>query len=336
MFGNSRLTATFLAVLLCSASPAISANNHKPDLGPNVSVFDPSMPASSIQRRINDIYATQQHNEFGPERNALLFLPGEYKVDIPVGFYTEVLGLGASPDAVHIVGNVHADASETNNNATTTFWRAAEGFSISPTGGSMQWAVSQAVPFRRMHVRGDIVLHQHHGWASGGWMSDALIDGKVDAGPQQQFISRNTEGGSGSGSNWNMVFVGVSHPPAGEWPTPPYTEVAETPIVREKPFLQVDSAGSMSVCIPSLRNNSVGITWHRGTTPGKTIPISRFYIARAGADTAATMNAALAKGKNLLLTPGIYRLTEAIRVTRPDTVVLGLGFATLQPVNGTE
>ena len=335
MFGNSRLTATFLAVLLCSASPAISANNHKPDLGPNVSVFDPSMPASSIQRRINDIYATQQHNEFGPERNALLFLPGEYKVDIPVGFYTEVLGLGASPDAVRIVGNVHADASERNNNATTTFWRAAEGFSISPTGGSMQWAVSQAVPFRRMHVRGDIVLHQHHGWASGGWMSDALIDGQVDAGPQQQFLSRNTEWGSWSGSNWNMVFLGVPHPPPGEWPMPPYTKIAETPIVREKPFLQADPSGNLSVCIPALRTGSVGITWHGGTTPGRSIPISRFYIARPSTDTAATLNAHLVKGENLLFTPGIYQLTESLSITRPNTVVLGLGFATLKPTNGT-
>jgi len=41
----------------------------------------------------------------------------------------------------------------------------------------MQWAVSQAVSLRRMHVRGDLVLHQHHGGASGGWMSDSLVDG---------------------------------------------------------------------------------------------------------------------------------------------------------------
>jgi hypothetical protein len=329
------IKAVVVALFACSAIPAMAANSRTPDLGPNVLIFGPSMPASTMQRQIDAIYATQQHNEFGSQRNALLFLPGDYKLDIPVGFYTEVIGLGASPDGVHITGNVHADASAPNNNATTTFWRGIEGFSIFPAGGAMQWAVSQAAPLRRMHIRGDIVLHQHSGWASGGWMSDALIDGNVDAGPQQQFISRNTEWGSWTGSNWNMVFVGVPHPPSGEWPTPPYTKIAETPIVREKPFLQVDAAGTMSVCIPSLRNRSVGITWHQGTTPGKTIPISGFYIARPEVDTAATINAALAKGRNLLLTPGIYKLTEAIRVTRPETVVLGLGFATLQPVNGT-
>jgi hypothetical protein len=43
----------------------------------------------------------------------------------------------------------------------------------------------------------------------------------------------------------------------------------------------------------------------------------------------------LAAGKDLILTPGIYELNEPIRITRPNTVVLGLGFATLKPVKGT-
>ncbi len=261
--------------------------------------------------------------------------PGKYKVDVPIGFYTEVIGLGASPDDVEIDGNLHSDASEDNNNATTTFWRSAEGIAVNPPGGSMRWAVSQAAPFRRMHVRGTIVLHQFNGWASGGWMSDDLIDGTVDAGPQQQWISRNTEWGKWTGSNWNMVFVGSPDPPAGEWPSPPYTKIALTPIIREKPFLQVDAAGNYSVRVPSLRRNSSGITWHGGSTPGKSIPLDHFYIARPGIDTAASINAQLSNGKDLLLTPGIYDLMDAIHVTRPDTVVLGMGFATLRPINGT-
>ena len=333
MFGRPGWFAA--AVLLPSAFSAMAASPAKPDLGPNVLIFSPSMPASTMQRQIDDVYRTQQHNEFGSERNALIFLPGSYKLDIPIGFYTEVLGLGASPDDVRIAGDVHSDAALPNNNATTTFWRAAEGFSITPARGTVQWAVSQAAPFRRMHVRGDIVLHQHSGWASGGWMSDDLIDGNVGAGPQQQWISRNTEWGSWSGANWNMVFVGIPHPPNGEWPVPPYTKVGETPIVREKPFLQVDASGNYSVRVPSLRTRSVGITWHSGTTPGRSIPLSRFYIARPDADSAATLNAHLSKGENLLFTPGIYKLTEPLRVLHPNTVVLGLGYATLQPTNGT-
>jgi hypothetical protein len=325
----------FTAGLLATALPALAAKSAKPVFGPNVLIFDSSMSSQLIQKQIDAVYAIQQNNEFGPQRNALLFLPGSYSVDVPVGFYTEVMGLGASPEATRIAGNVHADASHEHNNATTTFWRAAEGLSIEPAGGTMQWAVSQAVSLRRMHIRGGLVLHQHHGWASGGWMSDSLVDGNVDSGSQQQWISRNCDWKSWTGANWNMVFVGVVHPPDGAWPSPPYTTIARTPVVREKPFLQVDAGGEFSVRVPGLRSDSVGITWRGGETAGETIPISQFYIARPDVDTAETINAQLALGKNLILTPGIYELVAPIRVTRPHTVVLGLGFATLRPVKGT-
>jgi hypothetical protein len=318
-----------------AASTSSLAVAQKPDFGPNVLIFDPTIPSASIQQQIDKVYAVEQHAEFGPERYAILFKPGDYKIDVPIGFYTQVLGLGGTPDAVRIEGNVHADASLPRNNATCTFWRGAEGFSVTPTGGYLQWAVSQAVPFRRMHVRGNLVLHQNRGWASGGWISDSLIDANVDAGTQQQWISRNTEWASWTGSNWNMVFVGVNRPPAGEWPAPPFTKVELAPIVREKPFLEVNAAGKYSVRVPALSSNSTGVSWHSGVTPGRSIPISRFYIAHSGIDTAATINAALAHGKNLLLTPGDYDLAEPLRVTRRDTVVLGLGFATLRPVHGT-
>ena len=322
-----------IALSITCASLSFAANPITPNFGPNVLVFNPSMPAADIQRQIDQVYAIQRDSEFGQARYALLFLPGEYHVDVPVGFYTEVVGLGATPDRVHITGNVHADASLPKNNATCTFWRAAEGFSVTPTGGTMQWAVAQAGTLRRMHILGNLVLHQQHGWASGGWMSDTLVDGNVDSGTQQQWISRNSEWGSWTGSNWNMVFVGVPSPPAGEWPTPPYTTVARTPVVREKPFLAVDAQGNYFVRVPRLRRDSAGVTWRAGSTPGESIPLDRFYIAHPG-DTAAAINAQLAAGKNLLFTPGIYELSEAIRVTRPSAVVMGLGFATLRPVNG--
>jgi hypothetical protein len=333
-YAKAAWIALTLCALACLAFPCSAAKRTTPDFGPNVFVFNPAMPATEVQQQIDKVYAIQQHSEFGPARNALLFLPGNYNVDVPVGFYTEVIGLGVTPDSVHITGNVHSDASLPQNNATCTFWRAAEGFSVTPAGGTMQWAVSQAIPFRRMHVLGNMVLHQQRGWASGGWMSDSVIDGNVESGTQQQWISRNSEWGSWTGANWNMVFVGIKNTPAGEWPSPPYTKVAATPIVREKPFLQVDVAGNYTVRVPALQTNSSGITWHGGSTPGRSIPIGKFFIAHPG-DTAAILNAQLASGKNLLITPGLYDITEPIRVTRANTVVMGLGFATLRSINGT-
>jgi len=329
-----RIRSSLVAVALLWFASSLAAAQ-TPDFGPNVLIFRPSMPSASIQNQIDRVYAQQQHSEFGTGRYALLFLPGSYHVDVPVGFYTQVIGLGASPDAVQITGNVHADAGAPHNNATTTFWRAAEGFSVTPTGGTMQWAVSQAAPLRRMHIRGNLVLNQHHGWASGGWMSDVLVDGAVDSGTQQQWIARNSSWKNWTGSNWNMVFVGDRNAPPGDWPSPPYTRVAATPVMREAPFLQVDAAGHYTVRLPALRRNSVGITWRGGDTPGTSVPLTRFYIAHAGADTAASINAQLARGKSLLLTPGIYDLDAPIRVLRPHAIVLGLGYATLRPIRGT-
>jgi len=109
-------------IVIAARAPAAFAQKKpaaKPDFGPNVLIFDPALPQADMQQEIDKIYAIERRNEFGPERYAILFLPGEYHLDVPVGFYTQILGLGATPDAVHIVGNVHADASHDNNNATT-------------------------------------------------------------------------------------------------------------------------------------------------------------------------------------------------------------------------
>jgi len=335
-FNLAAILIVALGLFFLSAATLYAARPvAQPDFGPNVLLFSPSTSPADIQVQIDKVYAIQQHSEFGPARYAMLFLPGEYHVDIPVGFYTEVIGLGVTPDSVHIIGNVHSDASLPRNNATCTFWRAVEGFSVTPTGGTMQWAVSQAVPFRRMHILGNLALHQKRGWASGGWMSDSVIDGNVDSGSQQQWISRNSKWGSWTGANWNMVFVGIPNPPAGEWPKPPYTKVERTPIVREKPFLEVDAKGNWSVRVPALRANSTGVSWHGGATPGRSVPLSSFYIAQPGRDSASSINAQLATGKNILLTPGIYDLTEPIRVTHANTLVMGIGFATLRPSKGT-
>jgi len=303
-----------------------------PDLGPNVSVFDPSMSSATIQSKLTSVFNQQVTNQFGTQRYALLFKPGTYNVDANVGFYTQVAGLGLTPDAVNINGAVHAEADWFQGNATQNFWRSAENLSVTPSGGSDRWAVSQAAPYRRMHVRGNLILDDG-GWSSGGFISDTKVDGQIQSGSQQQFLTRNSQMGSWSGSNWNMVFVGDQGAPGNSFPSPPDTAIATTPVVREKPFLYVDSAGNYQVFVPALRSNTSGTSWASGTTAGESLPISTFYVVKSG-DTAATMNAALAAGKNLLVTPGVYHLNQTLNVTRANTVILGLGLATLIPDNG--
>ncbi|MGW0657136.1 RICIN domain-containing protein, partial [Streptomyces umbrinus] len=111
----------------------VTQSGTNPDLGPNVAVFDPSMSSSTIQTRLNSIFQQQETNQFGSQRHAVLFKPGSYNADVNVGFYTQVAGLGLSPDAVTINGAVHAEADWFQGNATQNFWRGAENLSVNPT-----------------------------------------------------------------------------------------------------------------------------------------------------------------------------------------------------------
>jgi hypothetical protein len=313
-----------------SLGAAVTNPPGTPDFGPNVTVFDPSMSASSIQSKLDSVFSQQQTNQFGTARQALLFKPGTYSANANVGFYTEVAGLGLSPDDVTINGAVHAEADWFQGNATQNFWRDAENMSVNPTGGTDRWAVSQAAPYRRMHVRGNLALDDG-GWSSGGFIADTKVDGQIQSGSQQQFLTRDSQMGSWSGSNWNMVFVGDQGAPAQSFPT--YTNVSSSPTIREKPFLYVDSSGNYQVFVPGLQTNASGTTWSGKTPAGKSISIDQFYIVKPGA-TASDMNTALAAGKNLLVTPGVYHLNQTLNITRPDTVVLGMGLATLVPDGG--
>ena len=316
-----------------------------PDFGPNVIVFTPSMPMSTIQNQLDTIYAKMDADQFDDLGYALLFMPGQYSLDVQVGFYTHVIGLGESPDDVTITGAVRVMADWLgNDNATQNFWRTAENLAVVPTAaiddGTDIWATAQGTALRRVHVRGSIALYDDGGWASGGFIADSKIDTQITSGSQQQYLTRNVDLTNWQGSNWNMVFVGDGQPPSGTWPHPPYTVVNATPVVREKPFLYVDSGGNYLVMVPALKTNATGSSWGADAPgspvpPGSPLSIDRFYIAKPTVDTATTLNAALAAGKHLLLTPGGYSLDGPIEVTQPNTVVIGIGLPVLTPTNGT-
>jgi hypothetical protein len=302
------------------------------DLGPNVLVFDPATP--DIQGTLDEIFQRQESAQFGEGRFALLFKPGTYRgLNAQIGFYTSIAGLGLSPGDTTFHGDVTVDAGWFNGNATQNFWRSAENLTLHPVSGTNRWAVAQAAPFRRMHVKGGLNLAPDgYGWASGGYIADSRIDGTVGPYSQQQWYTRDSAVGGWNNAVWNMVFSGVEGAPAQSFPDPPYTTLDSTPVSREKPFLYLDGA-DYKVFLPEKRANARGTTWGSGTPRGESLPLDRFYVAKPGAD-AATLNAALAQGLNLLLTPGIYHLDRPVEVRRANTVVLGLGYPTLVPDNG--
>ncbi|WP_435842240.1 discoidin domain-containing protein [Streptomyces cyaneofuscatus] len=301
------------------------------DLGPNVHVFDPSTP--NIQAKLDEVFDEQEASHFGNGRHQFLFKPGTYNnLNAEIGFYTSISGLGLKPDDTTINGDVTVDAGWFNGNATQNFWRSAENLAINPVSGTNRWAVSQAASFRRMHVKGGLNLAPNgYGWASGGYIADSKIDGLVGNYSQQQWYTRESSIGGWSNSVWNQTFSGVEGAPATSFPEPRYTTLQTTPISREKPFLYLDG-NTYKVFVPAKRTDARGVSWN-GTPQGTSIDLNQFYVVKPGA-TAATINQALAQGLNLLFTPGIYHVDQTINVNRADTVVLGLGLATIIPDNG--
>src|SRR5229473_2220267 len=353
------LTVAGALALACSTSTVAFADDPEPsapNFGSSVYIFDPSIPQSQIQATVNAIANQQVNNELGPQRYALLFKPGTYgskanPLNFQVGYYTSVAGLGLSPSDVVINGSIYVRnrcLGAGNCVALDNFWRSLSNLTINVTTPNFGcysgefWAVSQAAPMRRVHVNGFATLMDYctgPSFASGGFIADSeFIGSTVVNGSQQQWLVRNSQLDGWSNGVWNQVFSGVVGAPAQCFPGQkscggPYTTLATSPVTREAPYLYIDSNGNYNVFVPSVQRNSVGTTWVGGATPGSSISINKVFVSQP-TDSVATINDALGSGMNLILTPGIYHLNQSIEVTRPDTVVLGLGFPTLIPENG--
>jgi hypothetical protein len=189
---------------------------------------------------------------------------------------------------------------------------------------------------RRVEVNGHTTLMDYcsnPAFASGGFIADSRFTSTVINGSQQQYLVRNSSLAGWSNGVWNQVFAGVQGAPAQSFPSPPYTTLDSTPVSREKPFLHLDAKNRFSVYVPDVQLDSAGTTWADGQTPGRSIPVNRFFIAKPG-DSIQTINRELVRGRNVIFSPGVYDVDQTIHVKRADTVVLGLGMATLTAQNG--
>ena len=130
-----------------------------------------------------------------------------------------------------------------------------------------------------------------------------------------------------------MMFIGVPGSPEEDWPAKPYTVIKETPVIREKPYL-FEEGKKLSLIMPGLKRNSSSIGWSITNESDKIIKADDIFLAYPLRDDAKAINTELAKGKHVLLTPGRYFLKESLKVTKPGTVLMGIGLATLIPENG--
>jgi hypothetical protein len=343
--------------------------------GPNVCVFNGTMSQSAIQADLNAIATQQVPlaSQFDSARYSVFFEPGTYgsaasPLVFQVGYYTQVAGLGALPSDTVINGAIDVfnnlcTAGTQNCNADDNFWRSLSNLdlnvalpatppayappAIDPFGAGCAnsaefWAASQAAPVRRVIINGSVVFQDYcanNNFASGGFMADSQVSGNLNFFGNQQYMVRNSSIGGVNGCPnglWNMVYSGVKGAPAPVFTgqCQQNTVLSSSPVTEEVPFLYTDASGKFNVFVPAVQANSSATSWASGAEAGKSLPLSSFFVANPATPVAA-IDLALLAGKNLILTPGVYNVSAPILISRPGTVVLGLGFATLVPQHGT-
>ena len=365
--GSSPAAAPAAAASLCPDAVTTT-------FGPNVCVFKATMSQSAIQADLDAIATQQVPvgSQFNSNRYSVFFEPGTYgsaasPLVFQVGYYTQVAGLGLMPSdtvvngAIDVFNNLCTPGTQ-NCNADDNFWRSLSNLdlnvdlpatapayappAIDPFGAGCDntaefWAASQAAPVRRVIINGSVVLQDYcanNNFASGGFIADSQVSGNLNFFGNQQYMVRNSSIGGAAGCPnglWNMVYSGVQGAPAPVFTgqCQQNTVLPSSPKTEEAPFLYTDASGKFNVFVPSVRTNSSGTSWAGGSEAGKSLPLSSFFVATPGTSVAA-IDLALLAGKNLILTPGVYNLSAPILVSRPDTVVLGQGFATLVPQHG--
>ena len=357
---TARLVRLVCAIALVAGAVAISgataASQHSvkpaagvPDFGPNVKIFDPSMSTSQIKAVVDAIAAEQVSNQFGTQRYSLLFMPGTYgtpeaPLNFQVGYYTEVAGLGSSPSDVVVNGTIdvyNQCFGPGDCTALVNFWRSVSNLTINVAGkGGCQsgefWATSQAAPMRRVHVNGSMTLMDYcsgPSFASGGFIADSQFSGTVINGSQQQYLVRNSSLGGWTNGVWNQVFAGVEGAPPQSFPNPPYTTLATNPASREKPFLYVDANKPLQGVRP--RRPLQLVRHDVGQRPdARPLDPDRGLLHRqAHGQRPVDQQRAVAR-QEPHLHPGVYDVDKTIKVKRADTIVLGLGMATLTAQNG--
>src|SRR5258707_11346271 len=121
MLACAQLSSPLASTIATAQSVSDGEDRGQPDFGPNVLIFDPSMPTSQIQTAVDAIANQQLANQFGTQRYALLFKPGTYgssaaPLNFQVGYYTTVAGLGLSPNDVVINGSINVYNQCDSNN----------------------------------------------------------------------------------------------------------------------------------------------------------------------------------------------------------------------------
>ena len=346
------VVATIAAVLLGVGGAAAACSSDPPDFGPNVYIFDPSMPTSQIQatRRRHRHPAGRQRDGHAALRAAVQarhLRHGRQPAHLPGRLLHRGGRLGRvadrrhdqrprrrlqpvpGPGQLHRAGQLLALAVEPDDQrhgarpaagprATSGRSRRRRrcGGSTSPAATSRSWTT--APPDRSTRAAASSPTRRPASSSTGRSSSSSCGTAASAAGP----TASGTRSSPASQGAPPQSFSTTPYDP------PPYTTLPTSPVTRERPFLYVDASGSYNVFVPALRTNSSGTTGPTGRA-GHVDP-ARPSSSSPGRPTArTTINKALARGPEPDLHARRLPPRPDDQGQRADTVVLGLGFPTL-------
>lgn len=145
---------SFAKFLLIASSAMLcdAAEPNPPSWDSNrVKIIDPSNSGWG-QQAVDAIFAENGgngvHGQFSDSRYAVMFKRGNHNVNVKVGFYTQIMGLGDTPQDVTLASLFCPNGdTDFRIGALDNFWRSVEGVQVN---GKVTYAVSQAAPMRRM------------------------------------------------------------------------------------------------------------------------------------------------------------------------------------------
>lgn len=307
-----------------------------------------SLGPKTAQELADAVFKQQRDAEFQPERIALLLYPGEHTLNIKLGYYTAVAGLGQTSAQVVVNGTI----TSINNDdpcigALDNFFRSISNLTINvPENVKANFfCTSQASPLRDLVVNGDLGVAKFvdgcggngsnsGGYSSGGYMHNVRVNGTLLLETQQQFFTQNSKFDSFSGGAWNVFFMGCE----GKINTTPCLTGAGKTLVKSAnetsslsaaaPLITYDLVMKKFVVFrPTLVSDAKGVI-------GRSDDAKEELVLVDPSTPIEQINQILNDGKNLGFLPGQYLCSEAIRVTKSNTIIIGIGYATLNPTDG--
>lgn len=315
--------------------------------GTAVSTSGTSTPIADMNNYLGIIFNTQETAEFADSRFQVFLAPGSHNLSAQVGYFTVIAGHELDVNGTIVNGTLTVpNNSNACIGALDNFTRGINSLTLNvPANDVNYFRTSQACPIRNLKVQGSFATSQSEGtcnsgpggYSSGGYIANLDVSEKIHMNTQQQFYVRNTRCTEVDGGAWNIFNEGVLGVSGGNCPPPGGPLYTALPQVSDRvslaPRVVWDSGTNRYALVRPLVQKVM--------PAGPIAPVadSTFWLDGGfhiwqPSESEPAIQEHLDRGTSIVLPARTYALTHTLRLTKPYTAIIGLGFATLTPTTG--